>query len=273
MASGEVVSGLNPDYYLSFKGNENLQVGNIVLSVTTDIARNIYLPKLDSSFARFATGSLHIYIVDVTGSASTNNISIYPHPDDMINSLAFGAPLVINTNRDVVDILSVGYNKWATSSYNGGSGGGGSGSLIQTFSITILAARVIQLLNDKQLFDVAIPAQAEGKLVQMLTANLAVSTYGGTPYDGTNPRLMIGFGGAEAQLTACYFSTSANGAEFTYDYSASPSLPLAWGLAQNTLPAGILTQSDITISSPYDNTVTQGNSDIIICGTYVNIDI
>jgi hypothetical protein len=126
MANGATLSGLNPDYYLSLKGNENLQVGNIVLSVTTDIARNIYLPKLDSSFARFATGSLHIFIVDITGSAATNNITIYPHPDDKINTGGLGVPLVVNTNSAVVDILSVGNGRWSTANYNGGSGGGGS---------------------------------------------------------------------------------------------------------------------------------------------------
>ena len=124
MANGATLSGLNPDYYLSLKGNENLQVGNIVLSVTTDIARNIYLPKLDSSFARFATGSLHIFIVDITGSAATNNITIYPHPDDKINTGGLGVPLVVNTNSAVVDILSVGNGRWSTANYNGGSGGG-----------------------------------------------------------------------------------------------------------------------------------------------------
>jgi hypothetical protein len=271
MASGEVVSGLNPDYYLSFKGNENLQVGNIVLSVTTDIARNIYLPKLDSSFARFATGSLHIYIVDVTGSASTNNISVYPHPDDRINSLAFGAPLVINTNRDVVDILSVGYNKWATSSYNGGSGGGGGSDVnVKDFDITIPFARVQALLNDDTLFDTAIAAPASNQIIEVITSNMGFTDYGGTPYDGTEPKIILC--SVVADIKSLLFTTLGN--DLTQDYTGAPQYtslvmtrrasiaPYSGASTFNFGGNGVYIRS-------YDNyIVTQGNTDLRFFGTY-----
>lgn len=128
MASGSIVSGLNPDYYVSIKGNQNLQVGNLVLSVHTDIDRNIYLPKM-STLARFATGTIHIYIVDVTGGAATHNILVYPDATDQINSGGLGVPLVISANNAVVDILSVGIGNWTTALYAGASGGGGGNTL------------------------------------------------------------------------------------------------------------------------------------------------
>ena len=272
MASGEVISGLNPDYYLSFKGNENLQVGNIVLSVTTDIARNIYLPKLDSSFARFATGSLHIYIVDVTGSASTNNISVYPHPDDRINSLSLGAPLVINTNRDVVDILSVGYNKWATSSYNGGSGGGGGSDVnVKDFDITIPFARVQALLNDENEFEVVISPPASNQIIEVITANVAYDVYGGTPYNGTTPKLILC--GEPSDSKTMIFITNGNILDEDFTNVPSPfffamSRPYTSTDYTSGGSGGQIAGLGVYLRNYQDYVVNQGNSDIRFFGTY-----
>jgi hypothetical protein len=206
MANGATVSGLNPDYYLSLAGNENLQIGNFVLSVNTNIARNIYLPKM-SSGAKFATGSLHIFIVDITGSAATNNITIYPHPDDKINTGGLGVPLVVNTNSAVVDILSVGNGRWSTANYNGGSGGGGGLTSITYNALVALAGAgnltvgAFYLITDFQMATyiqfsgggIGSEEIYTGAIEPMIVQAASASEIGGTIISTVNPTDIINY--------------------------------------------------------------------------------
>ena len=120
MANGATVTGLNPDYYLSLKGNQNLQVGNFVLTVDASIPRNIYLPSIAGSDAKFGNGQTHLYII----KNGSENVTLIPNGTDGINGNP--ASLVLDsTSPPITDLLIFQINGvanlWITSSFVGGA--------------------------------------------------------------------------------------------------------------------------------------------------------
>lgn len=121
MANGAIVTGLNPDYNLDLKGNENLQVGNFVLTVDASIPRNIYLPNIAKN-AKFGNGQFHLYII----KNGSEDITIYPSDGDSINGMP--STLVLGSSAPIITDIMIIRNEgfadlWVTSTFINPSSG------------------------------------------------------------------------------------------------------------------------------------------------------
>jgi hypothetical protein len=273
MANGASVTGLNPDYYLSLKGNQNLQVGNFILYVDASIARDIYLPSILTSEAKFGVAQNHLFIY-VFG---TSAVYVYPSSGEQINGGQVDAPILIQntsdsgfTVTDIMPIVNVLNGGWFTPYVaNNGSGGGGTVQML-SFDVTIPALRVNELLNDETQSEIIIPAPLEiNRLYEIHTCNFLLSG-GGTGRDGVNPALGV-FG-----------LSNSNNAWISYtgdDALATNTRNVAWsiynGIATNYSVArfpsnGTAFLGGIAIGNFKGSTynVTQGDSDLRVFGTY-----
>ncbi len=115
---------------------EQIAVQEVRILVDTSVARTIILPY---SALLPATRNIQITVVDITGAASANNITVQASagsPDDTINGTSTS---VINQNFQANRYEFVSTNEWAIINASAGGGGGTPLSVSMTYSQLISA--------------------------------------------------------------------------------------------------------------------------------------
>lgn len=183
--------GVSTTLFVSAVLAQYLQVDTLNIEVETDIPRTIILPD----YSALININLRINVVDKTGNANVNNITIQRNAaPDLING---ATSVVINTNYGYSQITGATLNKtkqWAclfggaTSSSTGGGGGGTVSGLLE-FDLTISAARAIQIFNDPTQFETLVAAPAPNQIIQLVCSNFLLY-FKTKPFDN-NPLMGI----------------------------------------------------------------------------------
>lgn len=185
---------------IEFKGASNtllvaavleqfLQIDTLNIEVTADKARTIILPEYSS----LININVKINVIDKTGTAKTNNITIQTQNPDLVNG---ASSVLINTDFGYAQVTGATLNKTqqyaclfgGQSSSSAAGGGGGGGLTLQTFDVIIPAVRVLQLLNDVNDFENILPAIGLNNSIQLLS----ISYLQQTQFNGTAPQLYFG---------------------------------------------------------------------------------
>lgn len=185
---------------IEFKGANNtllvaavleqyLQIDTLNIEVTADKARTIILPE----YSKLININLKINVIDKTGTAKTNNITIQTQNPDLING---ASSVLINTDFGYAQVTGATLNKTqqyaclfgGQSSSSAAGGGGGGGLNFQTFDVVIPSARVLQLLNDVNDFQEIIPNLGLNNVIQLIS----ISYTQVSQYNGTAPQLYFG---------------------------------------------------------------------------------
>ena len=105
-------------YTIDAGDSQALPVASQIVQVNTSTAKTIVLPD----YSTLKNPQIKLTIVDITGQAATNNITIqvYDADTDTING---ATSIVINTNNGSVEISGVSSNKWVAN-FSSTSGGG-----------------------------------------------------------------------------------------------------------------------------------------------------
>ena len=104
IVTGNYTLELTPDAFLT-------QTANIYLQCKTASAPvNITLPRITTLGGVTTTWGFKIYVNDVDGNASVNNIMVIPHPADKINGS--NASVVLNTNNATGHFQPTGISAW-----------------------------------------------------------------------------------------------------------------------------------------------------------------
>ncbi len=125
-----------------------LAVQEIRILVDTSIARTIILPY---SSSLPTTRNLQVTIIDVTGTASINNITVQASsgsPNDAINGTSTS---VINQNFQANRYEFVSANEWAVINASAGGGGGTPLSVSMTYAQLITAIGSSALITGQQI--------------------------------------------------------------------------------------------------------------------------
>lgn len=259
------IRGATTDYFVGAELGQYLQEDTIVLLVDTTVSRTIHLPK----FSELINISVKIIVVDASGNASGNPISIIPANLDTINGFA---SIKVDANNGCTQITGAGKNKWISSFGSGDSNSSGGSGSIQTFDYTIQPARMIQLLNNANLNDVLIPALGANKYPEFLSCYFSMD-FQGTVYNkvvGTLPQLAI-YG---VEPHSPQFLTPIN--YLAFDFTLFPNN--ATKAAQpnfDLLVAGqiILPNSPIFVGAADTTDTNTGNSPIRMWGSYLIKDV
>lgn len=186
----KVFNGASNTLLISDSLEQYLQEDVLCVEVTTDKPRTIILPE----YSTLVNISLQINILDVTGNAKNNPITIQTQGGDKING---AASIQINTNSGFCQVTGGTRNivaQWigafggAATSSAGGGGGGGGGSSFQTFDFTLQAADALALLNAPASSVVILPPAVLNTFYQLISC----SAYAASAFDGNAPALTVG---------------------------------------------------------------------------------
>ncbi len=196
--TGSTLRVIDIPYFADFN-TQQFSSEEIRILVDTSESRTVIIPRT----TQFPIRNVKITVVDVTGNAATNNITVEVTSgltNDYINGAATS---VINADFQSSRYEVIAENQW---SVLGGSNTGGSSSGFATFDITLSAARVNELLNDPDDAELVIDGRLSGqanRVVQIHTCNF-IQVGGTVARDGANPALMLtGFDRSIAAAPVC----------------------------------------------------------------------
>jgi hypothetical protein len=245
-----------------------LQIDTLNIEVTADKARTIILPEYNA----LININVKINVIDKTGTAKTNNITIQTQNPDLING---STAVLINTDYGYAQVTGATLNKTkqyacmfgGASSSSAGGGGSSVIGVINTFSVTLQPARVIQMLNDTLQSETLIVPPPPNKFIQLLGANLILGT-GSTPYDGNLPRFYIGYFGGN-KPSSLFYSSDRN----LFAASGGQGFAMVPNIAPASTSGIVSFGNPLLLYSGDDYTVTTGDIPVTINGSYILLDL
>lgn len=272
--------GTDTDLYLAkeIAQAEQLQADTLVIEVTTDRVRTVYLPE----YINLLNISLVFQIVDKTGGAGSHKIMIKPTGStDTINGRI---KTEVNTAYGVATVTGVSLtaqpadtHRWAcffggaADSQNGGGGTGGGGtSDLLTFDQTFSAAEVRALLNDSTTSEEIVAPVESNQIIQIVTQKLLIPEFVSPVYNNDDARLcLVSLAGSNTQLP--YGIIPPNflsqtvfigvGVDFTPFIDSRPTNQY-YSYAGSSVGGGIYLRADKNYS------VSAGNSPVRVFGSY-----
>ena len=241
--------------YFQLLNTQELPNEEIRILVDTSVARTVILPYS----SQFPVRNVKITVVDYTGGAGTNNITVEASggaPADTING---GSSFVISTNSQSSRFELLNANEWYVL-----SSGGGGGIVLYGFDVTLPAARVNQLLNDSTLSNLIIPAPSLNQVIEIHTCNFRLEN-ASVVRDGGDPLLYLyGYNPIDSKNFA--FST---GTGFLNGVTSDTIVERgASNFAYRLVSDGGGINGAIYIGASTNYAVTKGDGDLRIFGTY-----
>ncbi len=245
----------------------------IRILVDTSEARTVVIPRT----TMFPIRNIRITVVDITGNASTNNITVQVTAGATNDYINGASTSVLDEDFQSARYEVVEEHQWnvlgGSAGTTGGGGGGGAVEL-RTFDQTFTAVEILALLNSPAVAsEVLVSPVAANQVIELLSSKMLIE-YNSTPYDNEDAFLFI----ASASSLATPYDAIVRSVPLILqaDLSAYTAAPFAWdflpfiatrpegdNLNAVTRQAGglyLMGQSEIPVNA--------GNSPVRVFGTY-----
>lgn len=255
--------GANNTLLVAAQLEQFLQVDTLNIEVTADIPRTIILPE----YSKLVNINLKINVIDKTGTAASNNITIQTQNPDLVNG---AASVIINTNFGYAQVTGATLNK--TKQYaclfggalQSSSGGGGS---IQTFDVTVPAARIIQILNNNLDYEAITPPIGLNNVIQV--SNISFVKLGDIDCIAANPILIVSTAPANFGSGQGLFATPQGYLKSTHTEPTQMVQTVQDNVFPNNLSRLTIPSNGLFLTTYFPNANATSACDIRIFGTYI----